>query len=556
VDEKSTPESKPQRPPLAREFRWQLFARAFVAGFLALTAAVAYERKFLDPTPPTTPLAAFLALQAVCGVIVGYNTVLLFLGRLNIPTARLTLYALILDLFALTSYLHYSGDIENPLMFAYSLPVVAGAVLVSRRAAFLLAGGAALLFLALMISTTIDDSPLVLKHYHLALLRDPHLAAPLRDIDVTKFIDPDTNSQGWNYILAHLLVLVSVLFGSAHGFGMLSERLRGENERLLLLLRILPEGVVLLGKDGSIIHANPAARNLVDGAEGRTVRALDPELGLSERFERFTGTVVEFETSFHDRVYEHALARRIVGEPVVWVFRDTTDHRRLVAQVMHRSKMEDLGLLATGIAHEVGNPLSSMSAILQVMEMKKPPPDIAERLRALDAHVDRIGRIVRDITGFARPSAGERSARDVRALLEKALQIFKMHDKSKEIKVSLDTPQDPVMARVVDDQIVQVLLNLLLNAADASNGQGQVDLSIRQTDKDAVIAVTDHGQGIDAEARRHLFTPFYTTKDQGKGVGLGLFVSESIARAHDGRIDVHSSPGKGSTFTLRLPRQA
>lgn len=545
MDEKHLVGSEAANPLSTKEFQWQVVARTIVAGFLALVACLAYERRFLESG------TAFWALLAVCASIVGYNSLLLLAGRLKIPTARLTLMALILDLFALTSYLHYSGDIENPLMFAYSLPVVAGAVLVSRRAAFLLASGAAILFFLLMIFTTLDDSPIVLHHYHLALLGK---------VDVVVLIDPDTNPQGWNYILAYLLVLMSVLFGSAHGFGTLSARVREkeralavENERLLLLLGILPEGVVLLGKDGSIIHANPAARSLVNGAEGRTIRALDPELGLSERFERFTGTVDEFETSFHDRVYEHALARRTAGEPVVWVFRDTTDHRRLVAQVMHRSKMEDLGLLASGIAHEIGNPLSSMSAILQVMEMKRPPPEIGEKVRSLHSHVDRINRIVRDVTGFARPSPGARAPVDARALVEKALQIFRMHDKAKDIKLDIRSPQAPVMVLAVEDQIVQVLLNLLLNAADASNGPGNVEVAILPSGGIVEIAVIDHGVGIAVESRGHLFTPFYTTKQPGKGVGLGLFVSESIARAHDGRIDVRSIPGKGSTFTLCLP---
>jgi signal transduction histidine kinase len=293
---------------------------------------------------------------------------------------------------------------------------------------------------------------------------------------------------------------------------------------------------------------------LLDGARHKTIGALDPELGLAERFNHFSGAVEEFETSFRARVYEHALARRVPGGPVVWVFRDTTDHRRLVGQVMHRSKMEDLGLLAAGIAHEIGNPLSSMSAIIQLMQMKGPAPEIGERLKSLGSHVERIGRIVQDITGFARPSAGKRTPVTVRGLIDKALQIFRLHDKAKEIEVALEAPAQPVWVEVVEDQIVQVLLNLLLNAADASGGRGQVGLQVRADQGDVEIAVVDHGSGITAEARSHLFTPFFTTKGQGKGVGLGLFMSESIARAHDGRIDVQSSPNKGSTFTLCLPQ--
>jgi hypothetical protein len=200
VVEKSTSESKPQHPPLPGELRWQRFARTILAGFLAITAALAYERNYLES------IHVLVALLAVCAGILGYNSLLPVSSRLNIPTSRLMLVALILDLFALTCFLHFSGDIENPLMFAYSLPVVAGAVLVSRRAAFLLAAGASLLFFVLMIFTTLDASPIALQHYHLNLVDN---------LDVTTYIDPDVNSQGWNYILAHLMGLVSILFGLA-----------------------------------------------------------------------------------------------------------------------------------------------------------------------------------------------------------------------------------------------------------------------------------------------------------------------------------------------------
>lgn len=529
-------------PSPLREFHWHVVARFIVTAFLALAACLASLIGYVS---------APWRLLGVCGFILAYNT-LLFVApwRATRPGAA-TLTSLVLDLLALTSYLHYSGDIENPLILAYSLPVVAGSVILSRRAGFLLSGLATLFFITLILMTTLDSFPVHVAHHHLALVGD---------LNLHDRIDPDLNQQGWNYILTHLLVLTAVLLGSAHGFGTLSARvrqkeqeLRNENERLLLLLSILPEGVVLLRQDGAILHANPAARALVSAEGTRSIRDFDPALGVADRFAALRDLYEEFETSTRDRTFEHALARRSPSGPVVWVFRDTTDQRRLMGQVLHRSKMIELGLLAAGIAHEIGNPLSSMSAVLQVMEMSRPDPGLAERLRSLNANVERIGRIVQDITGFARPSANRRSSIDARTLVEKALQIFRFHDKARDITLDRNLPPGAAVVDVIEDQIVQVILNLLLNASDACSGKGNVRISVDGGGTEVRLTVADSGTGIPDSARAHLFTPFFTTKDQGKGAGLGLFISESIARAHDGRIEVQSTPGAGATFTLCLP---
>jgi len=525
-----------------REFHWHVVARYIVTAFLALAAFLAFYCGYI--TGPWN-------LTGVCGAILGYNSLLFLTPWHERRSGPATLIALVLDLLALTSYLHFSGDIENPLILAYSLPVVAGSVILSRREGFLLAGLATFLFITLILMTTLDSFPIHVAHHHLALVGD---------LNLHDRIDPDLNQQGWNYILTHLLVLMAVLFGSAHGFGTLSERLRekeqalrNENERLLLLLSILPEGVVLLGQDGTILHANPTARLLMGEAGVRSIRDLDPLLGVAEQFGRMSSLSEGFESVYRERALEHALARRVPGGPVVWVFRDTTDQRRLMGEVMHRSKMIDLGLLAAGIAHEIGNPLSSMSAILQVMEMGHPEPVLAGRLRTLNSNLERIGHIVQDITGFARPSPNRRSSTDARSLLDKSLQIFRFHDKAKELTLEREVPPEAAVVDVIEDQIVQVLLNLLLNAADACGGRGTVKTTIFSSGGEVRIAVMDNGTGIEQSARSHLFTPFYTTKEQGKGAGLGLFISESIARAHDGRIELRSALGSGSTFTLCLP---
>ncbi|MBI3758728.1 MAG: hypothetical protein HY269_03130 [Deltaproteobacteria bacterium] len=265
---------------------------------------------------------------------------------------------------------------------------------------------------------------------------------------------------------------------------------------------------------------NGAARALVGAREGLSVAALDPRLGMHGRLTTFSDHYVEFEVNFRERVLNHLLARRTPDGPTVWVIRDLTEQHRLMAELMHRSKMADLGMLGAGIAHEIGNPLSSISAILQLIEMRQSAPDIAERISAARSHVDRMTRILHDMRDFARPSSGTRRAVQVGELLEKTLQIVHMHEKTRAMNVRVAPTEAPLRVHVVEDQIVQVLLNIL---------------------------------GISGELQERLFLPFFTTKPPRQGVGLGLFISESIVRAHGGRIQVQSAVGEGSTFTVFLP---
>ncbi|MHC4605341.1 MAG: two-component system sensor histidine kinase NtrB [Planctomycetota bacterium] len=523
-----------------KAFQWLTWARWVATGCLMLSALVGAWRGIVESVWPLLAVSAFVGL---------YNLGFFFTVRGSESRATFfTRTALFLDILALTAYLHFSGDIENPMGSAYALPVIAGAVIVSRRLAFALAGTVLLLFGCLMFATLVDASPVPLKHHHLALLED---------FCFYGHIDPDVNPQGPDYVVLYCFVLAALLAGASYGFGTLAMRIRQrdveilrEHDRMALLLNTLPEGVSLLQEDGIILLANPAARKLVGGT---SVAGLEAELGLMARLATSGVTHEEFETQFRDRILNCALARSSPDGPIVWAFRDVTESRRLIAQLAHKSKMADIGLLAAGIAHEIGNPLSSMSAIVQILQMKSTSSDISERLHALGAHIDRINRIVRDVTDFARPSGGKRKRVLLEGVVKRALEIFLLHKKSQGIHVRFDAPEKPVHREVEEDQVLQVILNLLINAADASSEGASIEVAVRQQEGDALICVIDHGEGITEEVRRHLFAPFFTTKDPGKGVGLGLFTSDAIMRLQGGRIEVASTPGGGSTFTVHLP---
>lgn len=519
---------------------WQIRARWLVALGLALVAILAG-----DVVPTAIPLLA------VCAFIALYN---LFLLKSQVPDPRpdrRTLAILCLDALSLTAYLHYSGDVETPLRLAYVFPIIGASLLISVRAGLLMAGWATAIYGALLTLTWTDALPFRLTHHHLGIF----------SVTLHGTIDPSRSETGGSYLAVQVFRLGAILFGFAAAVGILSARVRSgkrdlkvQHHRQELMLNLLREGVVLLSKDGMVLLTNGAARELLPVGELRSLSDLRPDCGVLSHFMKFQGPWEEFETQGGERILHHRLVRDWRDGAVVWVFRDITEQRRMLAELMHKSKMADMGLLAAGIAHEIGNPLSTMSATLEMLEMKNAPRDLLDRLQPLESQIHRIGRIVQDIQAFARPSAGERRSVSAEDLLRETRELFRLHEKSKHVALDVVPVDARLRMTVVYDQIVQVLLNLLLNAADSCREGGRICLAMDQIGPDVRIAVRDNGSGMTEDVRRNLFSPFFTTKEPGKGTGLGLFVSEAIVRSHGGRIEVASQPGEGSTFTVCLAR--
>jgi PAS domain S-box-containing protein len=243
---------------------------------------------------------------------------------------------------------------------------------------------------------------------------------------------------------------------------------------------------------------------------------------------------------------------KIIGSSAI--VRDVTELKRLKRQISHAEKLSVVGQLAAGIAHEVGNPLTSISSLVQIIQMTTNDTFAKEKLELVKNQINRIAKTIRELVDFSRPSNYEVKLTDLNKVIQDALNIVRYGKKSKDINFVLTLDTDLPRITLVQDQIIQVFINLLLNAVDAMEGKpGEIKISSVSHNQSIQVMVSDNGKGIPDEIKIKIFEPFFTTKKVGEGTGLGLWVSYGIVKNFGGEIDVDSEVGLGSTFTVSLP---
>lgn len=235
---------------------------------------------------------------------------------------------------------------------------------------------------------------------------------------------------------------------------------------------------------------------------------------------------------------------------------------RAKQELVLSEKLATIGTLASGIAHEVGNPLAAVIGLVDVLRDREglDDADVDDALARVDRELQRIHVIIRGLLDYSRVSAGEPSAVAVGVPLRAAVALCAHHPRARRMQLVLP-PGDGPAVWVNENRLVQVFLNLLLNAADAADGAGRVQVSWRELDDGGRpgvrVDVADDGPGVPAAVRGRVFDPFFTTKEPGEGTGLGLAMSLRIAGQYGGRLWLDTpSEGAGATFALWLPSPA
>jgi signal transduction histidine kinase len=231
---------------------------------------------------------------------------------------------------------------------------------------------------------------------------------------------------------------------------------------------------------------------------------------------------------------------------------------RLEIERLHRTQMSraehlaTLGELATGLAHEIRNPLAGIAGVIEIIGRDLPTTSPARAVvKDVRQEIARINQIVTDLLQTARPHPPRVRKSDLNTTVEHAVMLGRQQALAKSVEIILNKDHSLPEVEHDSDQIHQVLLNLLLNALQAIELNGKVTVTIKSQGSTAVVEVADDGRGIPSEELPHIFRPFYTTK--GEGTGLGLSLARRIVEDHHGRIDVTSTVGKGTSFAVILP---
>ena len=214
-----------------------------------------------------------------------------------------------------------------------------------------------------------------------------------------------------------------------------------------------------------------------------------------------------------------------------------------------------MGQLAAGIAHEVGSPLTAISSLAQLLYERSDDEWNRDKLKMIREQIDRISRIVRELVNFSKPISTSIGEVSINKVIEEAMQIVRYDKRLKHFKIKLDLFPHLPFIRISFDQMLQVLINILLNAGDAMEGKtdGEIAVSTRLVGEKIIVSIIDNGVGIPKESLDRIFEPFFTTKKAGKGTGLGLWVCYNIIKGFAGDIIVESESNQGTAFHIILP---
>jgi signal transduction histidine kinase len=373
-------------------------------------------------------------------------------------------------------------------------------------------------------------------------------------------------------VVAASLVLNARRMGAVQAQLAAAEKEAHHRERAAKVLEHVPEPVIAVDGEGRVSSLNRAARETLRGAAPGLAAAdafpLAPpdalghlrtalSLALAPGADRCVGTpplaLAGTETSFVLRAVplEHPLpdARALL------VLTDLTEHRALTSQLVRAEKLATVGVLAAGIAHEIGTPLGVVRGRAErIAEKLGADHPQAAGARTIVDEIDRVSRTIRELLDYSRPSAARGVPVALPDVARTVVELLALEAQARLVTVAVDLPAALPPVEADPDQLQQVLVNVVQNGIHACAPGGHVTIRSRAVSAGRLaLEVEDDGAGIPDEVRDRVFDPFFTTKKRGEGTGLGLTIAARLVRAHGGEVDLDSAVGRGTRVHIAWP---
>lgn len=358
----------------------------------------------------------------------------------------------------------------------------------------------------------------------------------------------------------------------------LVQRLARERHLLETVFNTIREGILVINRDGVIEYANNSGFRLLGinakSAEKLILWKLVPDLQRSLNFDgdipeqAHTGMAREVSISYPEpkvtRIYLVAFHEEnhsnIVHERFAVILTDITEQKTHTLKQIESERVESILQLSAGVAHELGNPLNSLTIHLQLMERSLAKSESDDMTRKMEKslsicrrEVERLDGIIKHFLEAVRPSPPDFSDVDLFMILEEAMELVgpEMADAGLTVDVEMDSSL-PIISGD-QNQLKQVFYNILKNAREATPRGGDIRIRTRSDDEFVYLLVADTGEGIEPEDLANVFQPYFTTKKSGNG--LGMMVVQRIMRDHGGQVGIDSKPGVGSVVTLQFPQK-
>jgi PAS domain S-box-containing protein len=324
------------------------------------------------------------------------------------------------------------------------------------------------------------------------------------------------------------------------------------------IIESLPLGVATLDEELRVKYWNHGMELITGIEKSDALNSQTPNLLTCLEPHLFTPDIHEGEftcrRNFDPPIILKGQMSRLTGaqKGYVLVLEDITEKKKIEEELFRATKHASVGRLAAGVSHEVGNPLASISSLVQEMQSEQLSPFVSSSLTTINEQVLRIARIVRNLGDFARLYPRQKVPTSLREILDNTLNLVRYDRNFKKIEIHTDV-SDTQPVKIDPDQMQQVFLNLILNARDAMPDGGKLEIAIKQSNGTVEMLFSDTGRGMGPDLREKAFDPFFSTKGPTKGTGLGLSICYSIIKDHGGTIEIDSAQDRGTKFVIRIP---